>query len=243
MSLKNKTTTSMTASSIINDLKSLANEEKAAHLSGFFKTGKGDYAEGDLFYGINVPDTRKIAKKYAKTTSLNEIETLLHDPYHEVRLAALVMLILKYQKATPTEQEEIYTLYMRSVQKINNWDLVDISAPHIVGTFLYDKDRTPLWNLAKSEHLWSERIAVLSTFYFIKNNDYQMTLELAEHFLPHKHDLMHKATGWMLREVGKKDIDTLYAFLDKHYRQMPRTMLRYAIEKLPNERKAFYMAK
>lgn len=233
----------MNTEQIINEIKTFANPVFAKHHLKFFKTGKGEYGEGDLFYGLKVPDVRKIAKTYYKSTALTEIDELIKNPYHEVRLAALVILVMRYQKTCAEEQEQIYNLYLNNVAYINNWDLVDISAQHIVGAYLFDKEKTKLWELARSGHLWSERISVIATFYFIRQGLYSYTLELSEHFLTHKHDLMHKATGWMLREVGKRDINTLYSFLDEYHKTMPRTMLRYALEKLTADKKTFYMAR
>ena len=233
----------MNAEQIINELKSLSNPDLAVHHLRFFKTGKGEYAEGDLFYGLTVPDVRKISKKYYKNIDLSDIDELIKNPYHEVRLTAIVMLILKYQKAGIEEQEKIYNLYLNNVKYINNWDLVDISAQHIVGAFLFGNNTEKLWELANSNHLWSERISVLATFYFIRQGEYTHTIELSKHFLTHKHDLMHKATGWMLREMGKRDINILYSFLDEFHKIMPRTMLRYAIEKLSKEKRINYMKK
>lgn len=233
----------MLIETIQNEIKSLANPQDARHLMRFFKTGKGEYGEGDLFYGIRVPVIRQVAQKHYKELCLDDINRLVKDPYHEVRFFALVTMILKFNKATVKEQEDLYNLYLKNVNFINNWDLVDVSSHKIVGAYLYKKDRSKLWELAKSGHLWSERIAVVSTFYFIKYDDFQTSIELAEHFSGHTHDLMHKATGWMLREIGKKNINTLYTFLDKHYKVMPRTMLRYAIEKLDEKKRQHYLGK
>jgi 3-methyladenine DNA glycosylase AlkD len=233
----------MSKEQILKDIQTSADPKRAMHHLRFFKTGKGEYGEGDLFYGLKVPQVRQIAKQYYKETTLLDVCQLISHPYHEVRLAALVILLLKNQKATQEEKKEIFNCYLNNVNHINNWDLVDISAPRIAGGFLFDKDRGPLWQLAHSDHLWSERISVLATFYFIKHNDFNLSLELAEHFLSHKHDLMHKAVGWMLREIGKKDLQTLYTFLDQHYQTMPRTMLRYSLEKIPPEKRKLYMAK
>lgn len=233
----------MITKQIINEIKSLSNPEFATHHLKFFKTGKGEYGEGDLFYGLKVPDVRKISKKYFKSINLSQIDELIKNPYHEVRLTAIVMLVLKYQKASIEEQEKIYNLYLNNVNFINNWDLVDISAQHIVGAFLFQKNTQKLWELANSNHLWSERISVLATLYFIRQGEYSHTTELSKHFLNHKHDLMHKATGWMLREVGKRDINSLHSFLEEFHKTMPRTMLRYAIEKLPQQKRIIYMKK
>lgn len=233
----------MSIESLINELKSYSNKEYAAHHLRFFKTGKGEYGEGDLFYGLKVPDVRRITKKYYKNIPLNDVKQLLINPYHEFRLAALIILVLKFQKTSIEEKEDIFNLYLNNVSYINNWDLVDISAPHIVGAYLFNKNTDQLWDLARSNHLWSERISIISTLYFIKKDKYFETIDIAEFFLNHKHDLMHKATGWMLREVGKRDMKVLLDFLDKFYKQMPRTMLRYSIEKLSPELRNKYMQK
>lgn len=234
----------MIVEQVIKELKNYSNKEYADHHAQFFKTGKGEYGEGDLFYGLRVPDVRKVSKKYFKDIDLSEIDTLIKNPFHEVRLAALVMLVLKYPKASFSEKEEIFNLYLSNVKYINNWDLVDISAQYIVGPFLFENDITEkLWDLAQTDHLWSQRISVLATLYFIRQGEYSHTLELSRHFLTHNHDLMHKATGWMLREVGKRDLNVLNSFLDEFHKSMPRTMLRYAIEKLSQERRIHYMTK
>lgn len=228
---------------IINEIKSHSNYNLAQHHAGFFRTAVGQYGEGDLFYGLKVPDIRSIAKKYFKNTNLTEINELIKNPFHEVRLAAMIILIFKFNNSSAEEKEQIFNLYLNSVDYINNWDLVDISAPHIVGAFLFDKNTDKLWTLAKSNHLWSQRISVIATFYFIKQGEFTATLELSEYFLTHKHDLMHKAAGWMLREVGKRDIKVLYEFLDKFHKIMPRTMLRYSIEKFSKQERIKYMAR
>lgn len=228
---------------LLKEITDLADPAFAEHHLRFFKTGKGQYGEGDMFYGLKVPDIRKLAKNYYQTIDLDALNKLIKNPYHEVRLLALIMMVYKYKKTDELEQEKIYNLYLNNVEHINNWDLVDTSAEHLVGGYLFNRDRQKLWDLANSGHLWSERISVMSTFYFIKQGDYSYTVELSKHFLPHKHDLMHKATGWMLREMGKRDIKALYAFLDEFHKIMPRTMLRYAIEKLSAEKRAFYMKK
>ena len=221
------------------ELKSKANSEKAKILSGFFKTGKGEYGEGDVFLGVVVPELRKIAKKYCGINS-KEVEELLNSKIHEERLIALFILIEHYKKADSEQREKIVRFYLANTKNINNWDLVDLSAPKIVGDYLLDKDRAVLYKLVKSENLWERRIAVLSTFTFIRNNQFDDTLRISEILLKDKHDLIHKAVGWMLREIGKRDINVLRAFLNKHCKVMPRTMLRYAIEKLDEkERKGF----
>lgn len=225
---------------ILSEIKSLSDEEQAIHLQRFFKTREGEYGEGDLFLGIKVPVTRAIAKKHYKSISLQEIDKLIKNPYHEVRFLALNIMIFKYEKTDL--QSEIFELYLKNVEYINNWDLVDLSCPKIVGNYIYkNKNYDVIYKLADSNHLWSNRIAVLATFYFIKKGDFALILELAEKFLTHKHDLMQKAVGWMLREMGKIDEKTLFEFLDNYYKIMPRTMLRYSIERLPKEKKYYYM--
>lgn len=225
---------------ILKEIMSFANEEKAQHLQRFFKTGKGQYGEGDLFLGINVPTVRSIAKKYYKQISLDEVQKLLANQYHEVRFLALMIMVFIYGKTD--KKKEIVDLYIKNVRYINNWDLVDLSAPKIVGHFVYENKKNKIiYDLADSSHLWSERMAVVSQYYLIKKGDFSLIVELSEKFLTHKHDLMHKAVGWMLREMGKVDITALYSFLDKHHKVMPRTMLRYSIEKLTPEKRKYYM--
>ncbi len=221
---------------IETELQSLANEERAAINKSFFKTGKGQYGEGDQFIGIRVPELRKVAKKY-KDLPLEKIEKLLQDPIHEYRLTALFILILQYQE----DKEKIVQVYRKHYHYVNNWDLVDISAPKILGDYLLDKERTELYTLVQSPNMWQRRIAIVCTFTFIRNKDFTDTIKLAEALLNDKEDLMHKATGWMLREVGKKDVKVLEKFLDKYHKVMPRTMLRYAIEKFDKEKRLHYM--
>lgn len=225
---------------ILDEIIAHGNKEDAAHLSRFFKSGKGEYGEGDIFLGIKVPVVRSVAKKYYKEITLDDIQILIKNPYHEVRLMALMLMVFVYEK---TEQkQEIFDLYMANVDYINNWDLVDLSCHKIVGHFLHtNKISEPIHKLANTEHLWSNRIAVVSQYYFIKKGDFTHILALSEKFLTHKHDLMHKAVGWMLREMGKMDEKPLYDFLDKHHKSMPRTMLRYSLEKLPKDKKEHYM--
>lgn len=224
------------------ELKSISNPEIAEHSHRFFKTGPGEYGEGDIFYGIRVPDVRKVAKKFSRL-SLSEIEKLLHSRYHEARLCALIILVSKCKKGDQGLRKKIYELYLRNTEYINNWDLVDTSAVHIVGSYLMDKDRKVLYQLAESDSLWERRIAIMSTFHFIKNNDFRDTLLIAEKLLNDPHDLIHKAVGWMLREVGNRDLEEEEAFLQKHVHNMPRTMLRYAIEKFPEGKRQKYLAK
>lgn len=229
---------------LFNDLSLLSNPEKALFLPKFFKTGKGEYGEGDQFLGVTVPDQRKIAKKYWKEIEGKELGVLITSPFHEVRLTTLFMLVNKFEKSkTPLEKKQWVDFYLKNKQYVNNWDLVDSSAHLIMGSWLFDKDRTILYELANSGNLWDQRIAIMSTFYFIRKKDFEDTLKLSEILLSHKHDLIHKAVGWMLREVGNRDYQTEYDFLEKHYKVMPRTMLRYAIEKFKPEVKEMFMAK
>ncbi|REL33241.1 DNA alkylation repair protein [Rhodohalobacter sp. SW132] len=229
----------MTATIIQKELRELADPKVAEHSARFFKTGKGEYGEGDVFHGIRVPKQRKIAKKY-RDLPLNEVQTLLQSDYHEERLTALLILVYRFPKTDPDLQKKIYSFYLSSTDRINNWDLVDSSAPKIVGAWLLNRSRNILFELAKSDNIWERRIAIMATFYFIKQNDFEDTLKIAELLLDDPHDLIHKATGWMLREIGKQNEPLLESFLKPRYGNMPRTMLRYAIEKLPkNKRKAY----
>ena len=233
----------MTAKDIQKELENVFSPEKRDFLPYFFKTGKGQYGEGDKFIGVVVPDIRKIARAN-KTLSFDEVTKLLNNEYHECRMCALFILIEQYKKAKEEDRKLLVDFYLAHSHRINNWDLVDLSAKDILGEYLLDKkDRSILYKLVKSDLLWDQRIAVLATFAFIKKNDFNDILRLSEELLSHKHDLMHKATGWMLREAGKRDKDALIGFLDKHYRRMPRTMLRYSIEKLSTEEKTYYMKK
>lgn len=206
----------------------------------FFKTGPGEYSEGDQFLGIRVPVLREQAKKF-EHTPLSEIQKLLESPFHEERLCALLILVRKFTKGNPEEQTKIYTLYLENTQHINNWDLVDLSAYKIIGPYLEHKDRHPLHQLAQSASLWERRIAIISTFHFIRNHQFDETLAISEQFLNDSEDLIHKAVGWMLREIGKRDLEVEETFLKQHYQQMPRTMLRYAIEKFPAPKRQAYL--
>lgn len=209
-------------------------EEKFAY---FHKTGKGGYAEKDIFIGVTVPDIRKVANEYYKTITLKETEDLLHSNYHEERLLALIILTYKMKKAKENEQKEIIELYINNTEYINGWDLVDLSAHYTLGKYLleHEDEKEILYDFANSNDLWKQRISIVSTWIFIRNNKYEDTLKIAEILLNNEHDLIHKAVGWMLREVGKKNFDIEYDFLVKHYKQMPRTMLRYSIEKFNEE--------
>jgi 3-methyladenine DNA glycosylase AlkD len=252
--------------SIITKLSKFKNKEKAKLLSGFFKTGVGEYGEGDIFWGINVPEQRKIAKEFVNS-SFNELQELLKSGIHECRLTSLLILTYQYEKLQKTsglsslrmrgsmdphlqgndtlaaeiEKKQIFDFYIKNIKYINNWDLVDVTCHKIVGAYLFDKDRSLLYKLANSKNLWEKRIAIISTFYFIREKDFTDSLKLAEILLRDKHDLIHKAIGWTLREVGKKDEKLLHAFLKKHSKTMPRTALRYSIERIPEEFKKFYV--
>ena len=221
------------------DLKSLGDEERAKILQRFFKTGPGEYGEGDKFLGVVVPETRKVAKKHLDL-SLGEIEELLQSEIHEVRLAALLILVEKYKK---TKDKEIVDFYLKNTSRINNWDLVDLTAHKILGDYLLDRDKGVLYSLAKSDNLWERRISIIATFAFIDERRFEDSLKLSEMLLNDKHDLIHKAVGWVLREIGKKDQEVEEVFLRKHHKEMPRTMLRYSIEKFSEEKRKFYMKK
>lgn len=221
-------------------LRSLASEEHAKTAQWFFKTGPGEYGEGDQFIGVRVADLRRLAKEL-KATSIAEAFELLQSPIHEERLLALLILLHAFTKGDATARQNIYETYLRHTAFINNWDLVDSSAPHIVGAYLFDKSRKPLYKLVKSNSLWERRIAILATQHFIRQNDFTDTLQIAKLLLHDKHDLMHKAVGWMLREIGNRDLATEEVFLQAHYKTMPRTMLRYAIEKFPEPKRQAYL--
>lgn len=215
-------------SRIVEELRAFSDEEKKVVLPRFFKTGKGEYGEGDKFLGVIVPNTRKVAKKY-RDSSYDVLDALLESEWHECRLCALLILREKYK----TVQEEVVRFYLSHTKGINNWDLVDLSAPYILGDYLTNRsDRDILYKLAESSVMWEQRIAVVATLMLIRHGQFEDTVRLAEYFLNTRHDLMQKAVGWMLREVGKRDQDLLIAFLEAYGNRMPRTMLRYAVEKL-----------
>lgn len=227
---------------LIKEIQQLKTPKKAKILARFFKTGKGEYGEGDIFLGITVPQQRQIAKKYSNLT-LEELQKLLNTKIHEYRLVALLILMIRYKKSDEEDKKTIFQFYLSNTKNINNWDLVDLSAPNIVGDYLLNEDRKILYQLAKSKNLWERRIAIMTTYTFIKNNDFNDTFKIAEILLQDKHDLIHKAVGWMLREVGKRNQKILEKFLDKHSRRMPRTMLRYAVERFDEEKRKFYLRK
>ncbi len=230
----------MLVQNIQRKIQELGSREKAKVSQRFFKTGPGEYGEGDVFVGVKVPELRKLAKEYREIT-VKEVKQLLRSAIHEERLLALFILVLKYSKGNEAEKKRIYELYLKNTQFINNWDLVDSSAHHIIGAFLVDKSKEPLYSLAKSMNLWERRISIISTFYFIKHDKYAETLKISEILLTDEQDLIHKAVGWMLREIGKRHMPTEEKFLRKHYKRMPRTMLRYAIEKFSEDKRQGYL--
>jgi len=238
----------MSLTELRKELKQKANPQKARLLQGFFKTGKGEYGEGDIFLGIIVPESRKIAIKY-KNLPLKEVEELFKSKIHEERLIALLLLVHNYKLANKDNNEklksDIFNFYLKSANNnyINNWDLVDLSCLHIVGDYLKDKPKDILYKLAHSNNLWEKRISIISTATFFRDNNFDDTIKISEILLNDKHDLIHKAVGWMLREMGKRDKSLLISFLNKHYNNMPRTMLRYAIEKLSDKERKFYLGK
>lgn len=223
-------------------LKQSANAEKASLLSRFFKTGPGQYGEGDVFLGVMVPEQRTIARECVDV-SLDEVDELLQNKYHEVRLTALLILVYKVKRADEKTRREIFNFYLSHTGYINNWDLVDVTVKDIIGAYVFDfeKNRNVLYRLVRSRNMWERRIAIVATSYFIGKNDFGDTIALAEILLEDEHDLIHKATGWMLREVGKRDERALCAFLERHAQHMPRTMLRYALEKFPEKVRQRYM--
>lgn len=228
------------AADIQRELETYADPVKREYLPRFFKTGKGEYGEGDKFLGVVVPNTRTVAKQH-KDAPFAVMAELLQSQWHECRLCALLMLVERFKKSGEKKRKLIYDFYLSQTARINNWDLVDLSAPGIVGEYLKDKSRDDLYRLADGVLLWEQRIAVVSTYTLIKNGDFTDILALSERLLHHPHDLMRKAVGWMLREMGKRDKDLLVQFLEKHSKVMPRTMLRYAIEKFPEEERKEFM--
>ena len=232
----------MTYNDIEKIIQSHANPDKAKHLSRFFKTGKGQYGEGDIFLGIIVPTQRTIAKQF-NTITLNDVTLLLKSPIHEYRLIVLFILIEQFKKGSEEQKKAIFKMYMNNTAYINNWDLVDLSSPNIVGEYLADKDYTTLYLFAKSNSIWKKRIAMLATFSDIKKGRYERALIIAEILVNDKHDLIQKAVGWMLREMGKRGgLKEEELFLKKYSKTMPRTMLRYAIERFPEEKRKYYLS-
>lgn len=242
----------MTVAQIRTDLRNVARAEKALILARFFKTGKGEYGEGDKFLGVVVPEQRKIAQHYfarlertAPETVLSDVEELLYSEFHEERFTALLILVELYKKSDDGNKKRIFDFYLKHLRHINNWDLVDLSAPNIVGDYLLNRDPRHVFKWAKSKELWTRRVAVLATFTFIRAGRFTETLQLAEQLLIREkepHDLMHKAVGWMLREVGKRDAAVLENFLEDFAARLPRTALRYAIERFPESQRKQYLS-
>lgn len=230
----------MSLANLKKELKKIGSPEKAAVSRRFFKTGPGEYGHGDIFIGVTVPELRRLSKEY-KNLSKKDICLLLTSPTHEERLLALLILIIHFNKAADPQKKIIYHLYLKYTRYINNWDLIDLSAPKIIGAYLLGKKKDILYTLAMSENLWEKRISIISTFEFIKHDQFEDTLKIAGILLHDEHDLIHKAVGWMLREVGKRDISTEKKFLKEHAFEMPRTMLRYAIEHFPENKRQFYL--
>jgi len=230
----------MIAKEVINALKLVATEERRKVNEWFFKTGKGEYGYGDIFLGVTVPNIRRIAKKFSQEISLKELVELIRNPIHEVRLCALIILVNKYKKE---DSEKIYQYYLKHLNSVNNWDLVDTSAPYIVGDYLYKNQKKSkiLLEFSQSENLWIRRISIVSTLTFIKNNEFNQTLKIANLLIYDDHDLIHKAVGWMLREIYKRDESLIKQFLRQNYAQIPRTTLRYAIERMDKEGRLLYL--
>ena len=225
-----------------NKLNRLADKKQAAILAGFFKTGEGQYGAGDIFLGIKVPVQRKVAREF-ENLSLADLQELLNNKIHECRLIALLILLSQYKKTADKDKKKFVDFYLKNTKNINNWDLVDLSCPNILGDYLLDKPRQILYKLAKSKNLWEKRISIISTFALIRQKEYNDTIKISEILLNDRHDLIHKAVGWMLREVGKRDQKILENFLQKHYKIMPRVMLRYAIEKFSINKRRKYLNK
>ncbi len=233
---------SATSEIVEAELKAVGSVEKAAGMMRFFKTGPGQYGEGDIFLGVSNPETRKIARTF-RDLPISEAGKILKCKYHEVRLCALLIMVEHYRKGNDAIRQQIFDVYLNSTEFINNWDLVDLSAPGVVGEHVLNGNSKILDTLAASSLLWDQRIAMVSTLTLIRHNQFDKTFQLAEHFLTHKHDLMHKAAGWMLREVGKRDRTLLTEFVQKYKRFMPRTMLRYAIEHYPDDQRREFLRK
>lgn len=223
---------------LLKELKSLADPERATHSQRYFKTGKGEYGEGDVFLGLNMGQQRQISKKY-KEIDLADVQKLLNSDIHEQRMIGVLILVDKFSKSE--NGKEIFDFYVANAKRVNNWDLVDLSAPNIVGSYLLNKSKDILYKLAKSKNLWERRISIISTFAFIGRNELEDSLKLAEILLKDKHDLIHKAVGWVLREIGKRDEKVLEDFLKTHYEKIPRTTLRYAIERFEEGRRKNYL--
>ncbi|MCR5887026.1 DNA alkylation repair protein [Hymenobacter sp. J193] len=229
-----------TAADLLARIHSLADPPRAVAVARFFQTGPGQYGEGDQFLGLPMPQQRQLARKF-RGLPMAEVEQLVQNPWHDCRSVGLIIWTLQFAKAGPAGRQAVYERYLQNRGFINNWDLVDITCPTIVGGYLLMQDRAPLYELAAENHLWSQRMSIVSTLAFIRQGQFADTFALAEQLLSYPHDLIHKATGWMLREVGKRNEDALEEFLADHAPQMPRTMLRYAIEKLPAARRQYHL--
>lgn len=230
-----------TMSKITDELQAIATPQRAEASTWFFKTGKGQYGEGDVFIGVSNPDLRAVCKKYL-SLRFEELQELLDSEIHEYRMAALIILVEQMKKAKGEIQQEIYEFYLDNTHRINNWDLVDCSARDTVGLYLFDKDRSILYDMARTDHLWTQRISIIATHYFINKKQFFDTLKISEILLSHKHDLIHKAVGWMLREAWKKQgEEQVEAFLEHNISRIPRTALRYAIEKMSDEQRKYFM--
>lgn len=232
-----------TAYSVKKELEKYSNKGKEEIFVRFFKTGKGQYGEGDMFWGITVPNIRDVAKRYFKDISFEEVKKLIESEIHEIRLTGYIILTYKYEKGDKEEKKRVYEFYIDNLKGCNNWDIVDLSCSKILGNHLLlnSQKRDILYALVKSTNLWEQRISIVSTYSFIKNNDFKDTLKISKILLSHKHDLIHKAVGWMLREVGKKDINVLREFLNENIKDMPRTTLRYAIERMDKREREIYL--
>ncbi len=234
----------ITSNSVQNELKKYSNKGKEEIFVRFFKTGKGQYGEGDKFWGITVPNIRNVAKRSYKDISFEEDKKLIESEIHEVRLTGYIILTYKYEKGEKEEKERVYEFYINNLKGCNNWDIVDLSCSKIMGSYLvdYPSKRDILYTFANSNDLWKQRISIVSTYSFIKQNDFKDVLKISKILLNHKHDLIHKAVGWMLREVGKRDIDVLRGFLNENIKGMPRTTLRYAIERMEKRERDIYLS-
>jgi 3-methyladenine DNA glycosylase AlkD len=228
---------------ISSELRRLRNKDKAKILQKFFKTGKGQYGEGDLFLGVTVPQQRIIVKKFWGKATMKEVKKLLLSKFHEERLTALLILIKKYENSEEKIKKEIANFYLKNTKRINSWDLVDLTAPKILGNYLLNKKRKILFKLVKSKNLWERRISIVSTLAFIRENQFKDTIKISEILLDDKQDLIQKAIGWMLREVGKRNIEILESFLENNYKKMSRTALRYSIERMPEAKRKYYLHK
>lgn len=233
----------MSATQIISALQRLGNPEKATHLARFFKTGKGEYGEGDRFLGVTIPEQRAVAKQF-RETGRPQLAELLASPYHEARLTGLLILLEQFTRSKdPAVRKSCVDFYLSQTARINNWDLVDLTCYKLLGVWLADKERSVLYRLADSADMWEQRIAIVTCMHFVRQGDFEDCLAIADRLLHHPHDLIHKAVGWLLREVGKKDKAALTRFLAPRYREMPRTMLRYAIERFAEEERKAYLQK